>query len=463
MRAPLRRYVLIADSDLQRAFSYRQMIAETGLDAVMTRDGQDALLILEKRGAPLLVLTDLSLPRVDGFDVIARLRALASAEEARVVAFSAFDDIRALAHSRQAELGIAQVLPHGLPTASLRRTIEELLDGISESETGRDDNEPSIEHVLRSATAECLGAFTAKGAAVYVKSGNREWIRCDLAGTDEVAEGLHGEGSLFHSLLRELDTFILPAEAPAGLLERSGVKENRTQGIVGVPLVSERAGIVGVLALFDTETLQLDPYDIDALQSLARRLSAALEPYLPPVDAPVRQQGESVLVDEEFFRRLSHLALSDALTGLANRRGGELAIQREIARARREATPLSFVLIDVDDFKRWNDEYGHDAGDDILCQVARLVGRAVRGSDLAVRWGGEEFLLVLPNVTAEGARVVAERIRAEAELSSFDRRPVTMSAGVAELEPGENVVSVMDRADAKLSYAKTHGRNQVVV
>jgi len=238
---------------------------------------------------------------------------------------------------------------------------------------------------------------------------------------------------------------------------------NRTQGFAGVPLASERVGLVGVLALFDTEKLQLDPYDIDALQALGRRLSATLEQYLPPVGALVPRQGESVLVDEEFFRRLSHLALSDALTGLANRRGGELAIQREIARARREATPLSFVLIDVDDFKRWNDEHGHDAGDDILCQVARLVGRAVRGSDLAVRWGGEEFLLVLPNVAAEGAKIVAERIRAEAELSSFDPRTVTISAGVAELEPGENVGSVMARADAKLAYAKTHGRNQVVV
>src|SRR5260370_11104999 len=133
VRGPLRRYVLVADADTERAFSYRQMIAESGYDVVMTRDGHDALQILEKRGAPLLLLTDLSLPHVDGFAIIARLRALASAEEAPVIAFSAFDEIRTYTYARRAALGIAQVLPHGTPAQSLRRTVETLL---AAAETG---------------------------------------------------------------------------------------------------------------------------------------------------------------------------------------------------------------------------------------------------------------------------------------------------------------------------------------
>jgi diguanylate cyclase (GGDEF)-like protein len=483
VRGPLRRYVLVADADTERAFSYRQMIAGSGYDVVMTRDGHDALQILEKRGAPLLLLTDLSLPHVDGFAVIARLRALASAEEAPVIAFSAFDEIRTYTHARRNALGIAEVLPHGPPAQLLRGTVETLLAAAETGESAapgnpgnpgdpgdlgglgdaRDRDPLSVDRVLKSATAECLSAFAAKGAVVYVKSGNREWVQCDLAGSDAAAQSLHGEGSLFEELLRAGDMFILPAQAPASLIEEAGIKVNLTKGFVGIPLAGERVGLVGVLALFDTESLQLGPYDIDALQALGRRLSATLEQHIPALGTPVQRQGESVLVDEEFFRQLSHLALSDSLTGLANRRGGELAIQREIARARREGTPLSFVLIDVDDFKRWNDDYGHDAGDDVLCQVAGIVGRAVRGSDLAVRWGGEEFLLVLPKVAAEGARVVAERVRAEAELSSVHLRPLTVSAGVAELEPGENVGAVLARADAKLSRAKSHGRNRVVV
>lgn len=458
----LRPYVLVADSDLQRAFSYRQMIAENGFEAVMTRDGQDAIQILERRGAPVLALADLSLPKVDGFGVIARLRALAPADKAPVVAFSAFDEIRTYAHSRRTELGIAQVLSHGVPAATLRRTIQRLLEGVAEDTIAAQD-QPSIGGLLKAATADCLSTFSAAGAVAYVKSGSREWVQCDFAGSDVAAETLHGDGSLFHSLLRGGDTFILPEQAPAGLLDETGFKAIRTQGFVGIPLATDRTGVFGVLALVDVETLQLDPYDIDALHAYGRRLATRLEPHIPIPEEPVQRQGETVLVDEDFFHRLAHLALSDSLTGLANRRGGELAIQREIARAWREGTPLSFVLIDVDDFKRWNDEYGHEAGDDVLCRVARIVGNAVRGSDLAVRWGGEEFLLVLPNVTVKGATVVAERIRVEAESSAFDQRPLTISAGVAELEPGENVGSVLARADARLSQAKRAGRNRVVV
>src|SRR5262249_39468555 len=157
----------------------------------------------------------------------------------------------------------------------------------------------------------------------------------------------------------------------------------------GVPLATDRSGVFGVLALFDIEPVKLDSYAIDALHAFGRTLATALERHIPAAPASVQLQGESVVVDEDLFHRLSHLALSDSLTGLANRRGGELAIQREIARAWREGTPLSFVLIDVDDFKRWNDDHGHNAGDQVLCRVAGFVGRAVRGSDLAVRWGGE--------------------------------------------------------------------------
>src|SRR5207244_561932 len=211
-------------------------------------------------------------------------------------------------------------------------------------------------------------------------------------------------------------------------LEDGGFKVHSPRGFVGVPLTTTRAGLVGALGLFDTEKLQFDSHELDALRAVARRLSASLESHIAGPEAPVQPQEESILINGQYFRRLSRLALSDSLTGLANRRGGELAIQREVALSGRLGTPLSFVSIDIDDFKQWNDHYGHVVGDEALRSVAKMIGTAGRGSDLAIRWGGEEFLLVLPNVTSEGARVVAERLRVQIESSGFGERPLTISA-----------------------------------
>ena len=137
---------------------------------------------------------------------------------------------------------------------------------------------------------------------------------------------------------------------------------------------------------------------------------------------------------------------------------------REIARARRTGHPLSFVLFDVDHFKRVNDTHGHLAGDAVLREVSRTLTELPRGGDTAVRWGGEEFLVILTDVGLDGARVFAERVRRAIEqLRVGDVGPVTISAGVSELELGEDDPGpAIARADASLYQAKSRGRNRVV-
>ena len=128
---------------------------------------------------------------------------------------------------------------------------------------------------------------------------------------------------------------------------------------------------------------------------------------------------------------LERLASADPLTGLANRRGGERDISAEISRARRQTTPLSCLLLDIDHFKMVNDTSGHQAGDYVLREISELLRRTVRAYDILVRWGGEEFLIVLPGVTPEQARKLAERLRLAVEqmpLSGIDG--VTASIGV---------------------------------
>lgn len=155
-----------------------------------------------------------------------------------------------------------------------------------------------------------------------------------------------------------------------------------------------------------------------------------------------------------------HLALTDPLTDLANRRGGEATIRREMARARREGFPLAFAMFDIDHFKSVNDQWGHAKGDEVLRGVARTVQSQLRGSDLAVRWGGEEVLAVLPGVGLAGARIIAERVRTTLEAREFGEvGHITVSAGTSELQPGEDAAAALARADACLYEAKAAGRN----
>jgi diguanylate cyclase (GGDEF)-like protein/PAS domain S-box-containing protein len=156
------------------------------------------------------------------------------------------------------------------------------------------------------------------------------------------------------------------------------------------------------------------------------------------------------------------LALTDPLTGLTNRRGAEQAIRREITRSFRYGPALSFVLFDVDHFKRINDSYGHGMGDQILRLVATHIGNGLRESDLPARWGGEEFLCVLANTSLAHAHICAERIRKSVAAMNTPVGSVTISGGTVQLQPGESLTAVIARADALLYEAKRAGRNRVL-
>lgn len=173
---------------------------------------------------------------------------------------------------------------------------------------------------------------------------------------------------------------------------------------------------------------------------------------------------DDITADSDLASGREQRALIDELTGLENRKAGEQSALREIARARRTGRPLSFVLFDVDHFKRVNDNHGHMAGDMVLRAVSRTMTELPRGGDTAVRWGGEEFLLILTDVGLDGARVFAERVRRAIEEMRFDDvGSVTISAGVSELEIGEEEPDpAIARADLALYQAKSAGRNRVV-
>jgi diguanylate cyclase (GGDEF)-like protein len=161
--------------------------------------------------------------------------------------------------------------------------------------------------------------------------------------------------------------------------------------------------------------------------------------------------------------RLAELAATDPLTGAKNRASFEEALRRSLSHAQRYAQPLSLVLVDVDHFKSYNDNFGHLAGDAVLREVVQVLVSGCRTYDHVARYGGEEFVLVLPTTEADSATAVAERLRAELASRSGMHRPVTASFGVATAETGElDRDTLISRADKALYRAKHSGRNRVV-
>jgi len=168
-------------------------------------------------------------------------------------------------------------------------------------------------------------------------------------------------------------------------------------------------------------------------------------------------------------RRLRRLVAIDALTGIANRRHFDRSLEREVRRARREARPLSLIFLDLDEFKRYNDTYGHLRGDEVLRKVAQTLNETFRrGGDFVARYGGEEFAVVLPDVDARRAALYAERLRRRIwrlaipyGTGANDR--LTISGGVATIDPKLNATpeQLLRAADKALYRAKCLGRNQI--
>jgi diguanylate cyclase (GGDEF)-like protein len=209
-------------------------------------------------------------------------------------------------------------------------------------------------------------------------------------------------------------------------------------------------------------------HDLENLDSDYQRLKG----YATQIERANLQLTEIRQQLTETNTQLERLSTLDTLTGLANRRRFDEVLRHEWRRAAREGSPLSLVFCDIDNFKAYNDGYGHLAGDECLVKVARAVSTASnRPGDLAARYGGEEFVLILPGTSEEGARTLAERLRQRvADLAiphahSHLAPHLTISLGVASAvpRPGSDPADLLDLADRALYAAKEEGRNRVKV
>lgn len=181
------------------------------------------------------------------------------------------------------------------------------------------------------------------------------------------------------------------------------------------------------------------------------------------ITAYIRKQRNEIKLALE---RIQEIATRDELTGLFNRRFVQERMSEEASRSDRDGQPLLIAILDIDHFKRFNDDYGHHAGDVALYTFAKVVQANVRGHDVLGRWGGEEFVILLPNTTLQTGMDCLERIREKVEITSasVDAQvlQMTVSIGLTEHVPNEHPDKTMARADAALYAAKAQGRNQLV-
>jgi diguanylate cyclase (GGDEF)-like protein len=216
---------------------------------------------------------------------------------------------------------------------------------------------------------------------------------------------------------------------------------SRGRGLVSVYWVPIVQGddAVGVITIGWNRKVPAPPERLERLMSLiAAEAGVAIE--------------RAALLD-----RLERMAHTDDLTGLINRRAWDLELEREVGRARRNDDPLAVAMLDLDRFKAYNDENGHQAGDALLKEAAVAWRTVLRATDVLARYGGEEFALVLPRCDLEDALVLLARLRKSTPQEQ------TVSAGIAQWEPGEDPVALVARADAALYDAKNSGRNRVIV
>lgn len=321
---------------------------------------------------------------------------------------------------------------------------------------------------------------TLRGLAQAVQgiASGRLAERVHVRGHDEFAQ----LGSAFNEMAGQLEARVAELEAERSRLRdaitRFGEALAATHDVdqllrVIVEAAVEATGATGAVihagpAVAQTGSVASGAETLQLALTIGREQLGRLMLTGPAFDAEQRMTAASLashaavaLENARLHSLVERQALVDELTGIANRRRCEEGLATEIARAERFGTPLSLVLADLDDFKAVNDEHGHPVGDEVLRRFTAVLRAMSRETDLAGRWGGEEFLLLLPGSNAEGGAQLAERMRRG--LAGIGSPPVTCSFGVAQHTRGGDPKALFAAADRALYQAKRRGKNRVEV
>ncbi|MCU1485429.1 MAG: diguanylate cyclase with sensor [Actinomycetia bacterium] len=315
-----------------------------------------------------------------------------------------------------------------------RRSLVRLGDALGASDNREELVRVTLDAALALTSADTALFWVDRGPSIDARAGSG-------AGGDEARRVPRGEGLVG----RVADT----AEAACWGSGPSPLAEAEPVAVTALAVpVRARGRLYGVLSLYRSEGAPFGDGELDDVVGLARQAGSAID--------------TTYLHDEA--RRLS---LTDGLTGLWNRRQFELRVAQEVERAVRFRERFSLVMVDLDDFKAVNDTHGHLIGDAVLVETAQRLVAHTREVDTVARFGGEEFILLLPQTDAPGAVRVAEKVRDEVAakpvITDAGALPVTLSAGVAcHPDDGTSIEALLGAADEALYAAKAAGKNRVV-
>ena len=426
-------------------------------DVVTAMSGRDALAICDRAECDL-VLLDVMMPDMDGFEVCRRLKSNPVTHHIPVIMVTALDQpsdkVRGL------EAGADDFLPKPISELALIARVRSLarLKMVTDELRMRvlTSHEIGIESPEREAVAD-----TGRNGRVLIvddRPASYERIAATLAKEHDVEVEADPSQALFHAADGNYDLLIVSLglenfDALRLCSQIRSLDRTRNLPILAITEPDNTARMLRGLEIGVNDFL-IRPVDKNELLARAR--------------SQVRKRRYTERLRDNVQMSIE-MAITDALTGLFNRRYMESHLGTLIEQAAARGKPLSALILDIDYFKAINDSHGHDAGDDVLRDFALRIKRSIRGIDLACRYGGEEFVIVMPETDMAVAAMVAERLRRRIAAEPFAiaqgtrQIPVTISIGIAGLRgKDDTAAALLKRADQALYRAKRDGRNRVV-
>ncbi|WP_114390467.1 PleD family two-component system response regulator [Notoacmeibacter marinus] len=448
--------ILVVDDVPANVLLLQTRLSAEYFDVVTAESGPQALAACAEQPIDV-VLLDIMMPDMDGYEVCRRLKAEPDTAHIPVVMVTALDQQSDRVRGLQA--GADDFLTKPVDTMQLLTRVKSLVRLKNLSDELR----------LRAATSRTIAIKTLLSGADEAAHQPSILLVDERDGsTLGLSSILDGWATVQHQNDPQAGFFDAVEGQPDLVMIATGFKNYDPLRIIAQLRSVERTRFTPLMLIANPEETDL----------VMRALELGVNDY---VTRPVEPQELKARITTQLKRRHFHeglrasltetlqLAITDPLTGLHNRRYLEGHLQTLFDRAAKRQAPLSVMMMDLDHFKQVNDIHGHDGGDTVLREFAQRLRRNVRGMDLACRYGGEEFIIIMPETDQQTARQVAERLRMAIEAAPFALGPgkpdidLTVSIGVSSVVGDEETASsLLKRADLALYAAKDSGRNRVI-